>query len=105
MCGCNKKNNVDLPNKSYMNVKIYLDMAKYEVKEKWLNKDICTHFNNGDISLVIAWDNASQEDLAKAYEEFNGGETFINKINNSSEKKISKAKKSSKDKGKDKDVN
>tara|TARA_R100000655_G_scaffold24380_1_gene49048 strand:- start:603 stop:908 length:306 start_codon:yes stop_codon:yes gene_type:complete len=99
MCGCNEKNNVDLPTKSNINIKLYLDMAKYEVKEKWLKKGLSTNFNNGEESLVINWDSVSQEDLARTYEEFNGGNTFINKINNSSEKKISKAKKPSKDKG------
>ena len=74
-------------------------MAKYEVKEKWLKKDIVTTLiSEDDENLIMSWDNASQEDLARAYEEFNGGDTFINKINNSSEK-TSKAKKPSKDKG------
>jgi hypothetical protein len=100
MCGCNEKNNVDLPTVKSQNIKLYLNMAKYEVKEKWLGEGLSTNFNNGDESLVIYWDKVSQEDLARTYEEFNGGNTFINKIDNSSEKKISKAKKPSKDKGK-----
>ena len=99
MCGCNKKNNVALQQKVRQEINLYLIMAKYEVKKKWLGKEIVTTLVSGDDdNLIVSWDKASQEDLARAYEEFNGGDTFINKINNSSEK-TSKAKKPSKDKG------
>jgi NACalpha-BTF3-like transcription factor len=103
MCGCNKKNNVALQQKVKQDINLYLIMAKYEVKKKWLEKNVVTTLiSEDDENLIMFWDKASQEDLARAYEEFNGGDAFINKIDNSSEKKISKAKKSGKDKGKDK---
>ena len=95
MCGCSNKNSVDL-----QIIKLYLDMAKYEVKDKWVKEGICTLFvddKNGN--LQICWDNASQEDLARAYEELNGAEVFINKIEKPSEK--AKTKKPSKTISKD----
>jgi hypothetical protein len=99
MCGCNKKNSVDLPDKLHIDIKLYLDMAKYEVKKKWTGDGLSTTFlGSGRDNLIVSWDNASQEDLALVYEEFNGGVAFINKIDNSSEKSNSKAKKPSKDK-------
>jgi len=108
MCGCNNKNNVDLQSKKIrLETKIYLSMAKYEVKSEWLGKGLSTRFHDSgkrpsfeEPFLDIDWDNASQEDLARAYEELNGGDSFINKIENSSEKKSSKAKKPNKDEGK-----
>jgi hypothetical protein len=94
MCSCSDENSVDL-----QQIKIYLSMAKYEVKKKWLGGGLATGFSDGNgTTFKIGWDNASQEDLALVYEEFNGGDTFINKIDNSSEKSNSKAKKPSKDK-------
>ena len=73
-------------------------MAKYEVKKKWLGKGLSTSFNDGNgVSLSIGWDNASQDDMARAYEEFNGAEAFINKIEKSSEKASKKTEKPSKD--------
>ena len=91
MCGCNKKNNVGLQPKKRLDFKIYLNMAQYEVKKEWLGKGLATTFagEDGD-NLIIGWDNASKKDLARAYEEFNGADRFINKTENSS-----------KDKGKD----
>lgn len=95
MCDCDKKNFVDL-----QKIKLYLSMAKYEVKKKWLGDGLATNFTDGNGSVLnIGWDNASQKDLARAYEEFNGAEAFINKIDKSSEKKINKTKGTSKDKG------
>tara|TARA_R110001592_G_scaffold109266_2_gene304829 strand:- start:2172 stop:2459 length:288 start_codon:yes stop_codon:yes gene_type:complete len=95
MCGCSDKNSVDL-----QKIKLYLIMAKYEVKKKWLGKGTATNFTDGNGStLSIGWDNASQNDMARAYEEFNGAEAFINKIEKSSEK--AKTKKPSKDISKD----
>ena len=91
MCGCSDKNSVDL-----QKIKLYLIMAKYEVKKKWLGKGTATNFTDGNgYTLNIVWDNASQNDMARAYEEFNGAEAFINKIEKSSEK--AKTKKPSKD--------
>ena len=98
MCGCADKNSVDLPT-AKQHINLYLTMAIYEVKKEWLGKGVSTQLSNGGLNnLVIGWDNASQEDLARAYEEFSGGQSFINKIEKSSEK-TSKAKKPSKDKG------
>jgi hypothetical protein len=95
MCDCNRKNFVDL-----QKIKLYLSMAKYEVKKKWLGEGIATNFTDGNGStLSIGWDNASQKDLARAYEEFNGAEAFINKTEKSSEK--AKTKKPSKTINKD----
>ena len=95
MCGCSDKNSVDL-----QKIKLYLIMAKYEVKKKWLGKGTATNFTDGNgYTLNIVWDNASQNDMARAYEEFNGAEAFINKIEKSSEK--AKTKKPSKDISKD----
>ena len=75
-------------------------MAKYEVKKEWLGKGLGSKFSDGaGNSVKIGWDNATQEELAYVYEEFNSGDTFINKISKSSEKTESKAKKPSKDKG------
>tara|TARA_R110002074_G_scaffold386627_1_gene568421 strand:+ start:591 stop:884 length:294 start_codon:yes stop_codon:yes gene_type:complete len=93
MCSCSDKNSVDL-----QIIKLYLSMAKYEVKKKWLGKGSCSQFQNGNGgTLTICWDSASESDMARAYEEFNNAEAFINKTEKSSEKKISKAKKPSKD--------
>ena len=93
MCGCSDKNSVDL-----QTIKLYLSMAKYEVKKKWLGEGMATGFSDGNgATLNIGWDNASQEDMARAYEEFNGAEAFINKIEKSSEKPSKKTKNPSKD--------
>ena len=90
MCKCNEKNSVDL-----QIIKLYLSMAKYELKKKWLGKGASTKFSDGNGGVFfVGWDKASQEDMARAYEEFNGAETFINKIEKSSEK--AKTKKPSK---------
>jgi hypothetical protein len=95
MCGCSDKNSVDL-----QKIKLYLIMAKYEVKKKWLGKGTATRFSDGNGAVfTIDWDKASQNDMARAYEEFNGAEAFINKIEKSSEK--AKTKKPSKDISKD----
>lgn len=76
-------------------------MAQYEVKKEWLGKGLGSKFSNGTgNSVKIGWDNATQEELAYVYEEFNSGDTFINKINKSSEKTDSKAKKPNKDEAK-----
>jgi hypothetical protein len=103
MCGCSEKNNVDLhDSKLDVDIKIYLVMAKYEVKEKWLGQGLTTNFIAPDRNnKIISWDNVSQEELALVYEGFNGGQSFINKIDKSSEKTSSKTKGKSKDKGKD----
>jgi len=93
MCGCNDKNSVDL-----QIIKLYLSMANYEVKKKWLGEGLASNFSDGNgATLNIGWDNASQEDMARAYEEFNGAEAFINKIEKSSEKASKTTKKPSKD--------
>tara|TARA_R110002051_G_C8609321_1_gene481617 strand:- start:75 stop:371 length:297 start_codon:yes stop_codon:yes gene_type:complete len=93
MCGCNNKNYVDLHI-----IKLYISMAKYEVKKEWLGEGLASTFSDSNgRNIRIGWDNVGQEEMALVYEEFNGGDTFINKIEKSSEKTSSKAKKQSKD--------
>ena len=93
MCKCDNKNFVDL-----QKIKIYLTMAKYEVKEKWLGKGLSSSFSDGNgTNIVISWDKADEKELALIYEEYNNSATnFINKIDKSSEKTNKKAKKPSK---------
>ena len=94
MCGCSDKKNVDL-----QKIKLYLGMAKYEVKKEWLEKGLASTFADGNGGSVrIAWDSATQEELALVYEDFNGADNFIIKTNKTSEKTNSKkAKESDKD--------
>lgn len=80
MCDCNNINMLSLP--SYL--KIYTDMAKYEIKKDFKGSGS----NVGGVGLVI-WDDASQELLAHLYEDRNLT-SIITKISSNEESSIKK---------------
>ena len=91
MCDCNNINMLSLP--SYL--KIYTDMAKYEIKKafKGLGAKVSS------IGLVM-WDDASQELLAHLYED-KKFTSIITKISSNEESNIKKSIKKSKSSTKD----
>jgi hypothetical protein len=92
MCECSSnKKVVDLPH-----IKIYLEMADYKIKDKYVGKLSWT--TSG--SFKIRWNRCSQEELAYAYEEV-GLTKYIEKTTKTSkdDKKTSTTKKSSKKTG------
>jgi len=101
MCECSShKKVVDLPH-----IKIYLEMADYKIKDKYVGQLSWTTSGN----FRINWCSCSQEELAYAYEEV-GLTEYIEKTTKTSkdEEKASTTKKSSKktsnkDKESDKD--
>tara|TARA_R100001244_G_C5149598_1_gene129429 strand:+ start:709 stop:1014 length:306 start_codon:yes stop_codon:yes gene_type:complete len=89
MCECSSyKKVVDLPH-----IKIYLEMADYKIKDKYVGQISWT--TSG--SFKINWCSCSQEELAYAYEEV-GLTEYIEKTTKTSkdEEKTSTTKKSSK---------
>jgi hypothetical protein len=93
MCDCESKNIVDLHQ-----IKIYLDMATYEVKKEWLGKGLCSALmvDMKGKRYKADWDNSTQEQLAYVYEELRDGPLFINKTNKASEKAEKSEKKAKK---------
>lgn len=86
MCECNSQNFfVDLPH-----LENYTTMVKFKIKEQYIG--CVTSFSGG---VHVRWGDQSQKELARIYEECNGGTTFIEKSEKSNEESKSKPKKKS----------